>query len=271
MKKILLRTALVLAIASALTAVIFIGKSSDSNHTDAPTTAESASATDSLTAQAVTVTTTAPTTADVPSAHTAASTTAAKTTAPPPTEKSEPVTSAATTEAKKTTTTAPSTTKAETAKLISAQIAEEIALSHAGFKASEVYDKEVELDRKNGKQVYEVSFEKDRTEYDYIIDAKGGVILSSKKDIRSATASAWDTKPTENNPDNKISREEALDIALRHAGFSASDVRKKEVEAGREKGIWVYDVSFEKDNIEYEYVINSQSGEIIRSEIDRNQ
>lgn len=50
--------------------------------------------------------------------------------------------------------------KQAVANKISATEAEHIALKKAGFSASEVYDKEVELDYENGVLVYEVSFEK---------------------------------------------------------------------------------------------------------------
>ena len=58
--------------------------------------------------------------------------------------------------------------------------AEAIALNKAGFAASEVYDKETELDFEKGAWVYEVSFEKDRIDYEYVIDAVSGEILYSE-------------------------------------------------------------------------------------------
>ena len=58
-----------------------------------------------------------------------------------------------------------------------------IALNHAGLKADKVYDLEIELDRDNGKETYEIEFKSGRTEYKYDIDAKTGKILKSHKEI----------------------------------------------------------------------------------------
>jgi len=158
---------------------------------------------------------------------------------------------------------------------ISAAEAEAIALKKAGFSASEVYDKEVELDNEKGVWVYEVSFDKDRTDYDYVIDAVSGEILHSKVEPDNKN----NTKPTDkaenssavSNPKNeaeKISAAEAEAIALKKAGFSASEVYDKEVELDNERGVWVYEVSFNKGRTDYDYVIDAVSGEILRADSD---
>ena len=77
-------------------------------------------------------------------------------------------------------------------------------------------------------------------------------------------------KQTKTASEKKISAEEALKIALKHANLSSSPVREKEVELDREKGLLVYEVSFEKGNMEYEYIINPQSGKIIHSKVSRD-
>lgn len=55
--------------------------------------------------------------------------------------------------------------------------AKSIALGHAGVSASSVRDLDVDLDRENGRMVYEVEFEHNGLEYDYEIDAYTGEIL----------------------------------------------------------------------------------------------
>lgn len=65
---------------------------------------------------------------------------------------------------------------------IGASKAKSIALAHAGLSAAEVRSMEVELDRENGKMVYEVEFDYGKVEYDYCIDALSGAILKYDTD-----------------------------------------------------------------------------------------
>ena len=67
---------------------------------------------------------------------------------------------------------------------------------------------------------------------------------------------------------NTITKEQARDIALRHANVTADDVRFLKSEIDHENGKWVYEVSFRIGNIEYEYDILADSGKIVKSEKD---
>lgn len=73
----------------------------------------------------------------------------------------------------------PSETSGE---LIDSSKAKSIALSHAGVSASEARDLSCEQDKEDGKTVYEVDFKADGYEYDYVIDAYTGKILSREKE-----------------------------------------------------------------------------------------
>lgn len=53
------------------------------------------------------------------------------------------------------------------------------ALVHAGLSTAQVYDIDTEFEKDKYSAWYEVEFESDGTEYDYIIDAVNGSILSS--------------------------------------------------------------------------------------------
>ena len=77
-------------------------------------------------------------------------------------------------------TTEPSTTEAVT--LLTAAEAERLALEHAGLTVSQVRKLESELDTERGKLLWEVEFEADNWEYDYVIDAATGQILHWEKD-----------------------------------------------------------------------------------------
>lgn len=65
---------------------------------------------------------------------------------------------------------------------ISAKEAVAAALRHAGLKEEQVTDVDVDLDRDNGRLIYEVDFNSGNTEYDYDVDADNGTIISADKD-----------------------------------------------------------------------------------------
>ncbi|MBQ3888891.1 MAG: PepSY domain-containing protein [Clostridia bacterium] len=67
-------------------------------------------------------------------------------------------------------------------ELIGSSKAKSIALSHAGVSASEARDLSCEQDKEDGKTVYEVDFKAGGYEYDYVIDAYTGKILSREKE-----------------------------------------------------------------------------------------
>ncbi len=64
---------------------------------------------------------------------------------------------------------------------ITAKEATEAALKHAKLQESQVSDIDVDLDRDNGKLIYEVDFNSGNTEYDYDIDAETGAVISADK------------------------------------------------------------------------------------------
>ena len=69
-----------------------------------------------------------------------------------------------------------------TAERKTADEAKAIAFAHAGVTADLVYDLELDLDRDNGKEVYEIEFKSEKIEFAYEIDAKSGEILKSQKE-----------------------------------------------------------------------------------------
>ncbi len=64
---------------------------------------------------------------------------------------------------------------------ITANDAKEAALRHAGLSESQISDVDIDLDRDNGKLIYEVDFNSGNTEYDYDIDAETGEVISADK------------------------------------------------------------------------------------------
>ena len=98
-------------------------------------------------------------------------------------EQNEPAPETTSTAAESTGTSANAITEQQApSEVITPSEAKSIALKDAGFDTADVWDKEVELDYENGKWIYEVSFEKNGTDYEYIIDALTGEVLHSEVD-----------------------------------------------------------------------------------------
>ena len=66
----------------------------------------------------------------------------------------------------------------------------------------------------------------------------------------------------------EITAEKAKEIALRHAGLQANEVKRLKVERDRDDGIVKYDVEFEKGRVEYDYEIHAATGKILKTEKD---
>lgn len=61
-----------------------------------------------------------------------------------------------------------------------------------------------------------------------------------------------------------ISVDDAKAAAYAHAGVSASDVTFAKTDFDSEHGVMVYEVEFYANNVEYEYDINAQTGEVVK-------
>lgn len=59
------------------------------------------------------------------------------------------------------------------------------------------------------------------------------------------------------------SKSDATDIALAHAGYTAEEVQGLHAEYDNDDGISKYEVRFFFENIEYEYDIDAESGDIL--------
>lgn len=142
-----------------------------------------------------------------------------------------------------------------------------IALADAGV--NEVRFVEISLDREAQKLVYEVDFESGEFEYDYDIDAATGEILWKiseldeehfvKKDFREAAPDA---------PASELTDAQVKELALNEAGISASDISFLKIERDIDDGIKEIEVDFIHNNKEYSYKFNSETGELLESEIE---
>lgn len=150
--------------------------------------------------------------------------------------------------------------------------AKKIAFNDAGVSSSKVTNLEVELDADDGRLVYEVDFKSNGTEYEYEINAKTGKIIDkdTEKDDDYVTNNNSSSTTTQNNNNSYIGKTKAKQIAFSNAGVASSKVKDLEVELDKENGIYVYEVSFEANNTEYDYKINAKTGKIINKEIEKN-
>lgn len=64
---------------------------------------------------------------------------------------------------------------------ITPQDAKQAALRHAKLDEGQIRDVDIDLDRDNGRLIYEVDFNSGNTEYDYDIDAETGAVISADK------------------------------------------------------------------------------------------
>lgn len=64
---------------------------------------------------------------------------------------------------------------------ITAKDAKAAALKHAGIDEAQASDIDIDLDRDNGRLIYEVDFNSGGMEYDYDIDAETGAVISADK------------------------------------------------------------------------------------------
>ena len=146
-----------------------------------------------------------------------------------------------------------------------------IALEHAGVTLDQLSWYEICLDFDDGIWVYEVEFAVGNTEYEYEINAITGEIIKFETELDDDPEGAPGTprpsaQPTQQPGSEFLSEDEIKAIVFNHAGVNANDVREFEIELDDEHGIWVYEVEFKAGNIEYDYVVNAVTGEIIKSE-----
>lgn len=165
----------------------------------------------------------------------------------------------------------PADTTPQTTARITADEAIAIALKDAKLKKDQVRDLDVELDRDDGALHYDVDFEKDGKDYDYKIDATSGDVLHKEVPRAPAAAdSASSSSSSSSSSKKQLTKTEARDVALKHAGLSVSQVRELDVELDRDDGKLHYDVDFEANGYDYDYEIDAATGKILKSEKERD-
>lgn len=115
---------------------------------------------------------------------------------------------------------------------------------------------------------YEVELHAAWGEFEYLVDAYTGKVLSGQKDLLTAASTPSETmKPTApSEAAQNIGHAKAKSIALNHAGVSENEAYDMEIELDDEDGTLVYEVEFKSGGMEYSYEINATSGAILKHE-----
>ena len=64
-------------------------------------------------------------------------------------------------------------------------------------------------------------------------------------------------------PDPELTEDQALAIALEHAGLTEEQVTYLNAHLDRDDGRWVYEIEFREGRTEYEYAVNASNGKIV--------
>ncbi len=124
---------------------------------------------------------------------------------------------------------------------------------HAGIAAEDMRDMDHEFKIKDGKAVYEVEFEVNKRDYDYIVDAlTGDILYATVPAVNNSTATA------------------AEELALADANVNRSNAKALETHIEYRNGeINAYLIEFEvRGDLEYEYRVNAEATEILNRKID---
>ena len=146
------------------------------------------------------------------------------------------------------------------------------AEQYAGTTALDSVTVEVDSELDESPAHYEVELHTAWGEFEYLVDAYTGKVISGQKDLLTTASTPNETtKPSDQKPDpsgtaQDIGYAKAKSIALNHAGVSENEAYDMDIELDNEDGILVYEVEFKSGNMEYDYEINAATGAILKHE-----
>ena len=141
------------------------------------------------------------------------------------------------------------------------------AEQYAGTTALDSVTAEVDSELDESPAHYEVELHTAWGEFEYLVDAYTGKVLSGQKDLLAAASTPNATaKPSAPSGGADIGYAKAKSIALNHAGVSENQTYDMEIELDDEDGTLVYEIEFKSGNMEYDYEINAASGAILKHE-----
>lgn len=171
--------------------------------------------------------------------------------------------------------------------LISKSEAKAIALQDSGLKESDVSALHAELDFDDGRFQYEIDFYRDGTEYEYVIQARDGGIISrdieggrnnsSQNSPSDPSGVEYDNTPsseqsiqssTDANGQKQVSLDKAKAAALADAKLSEANVTFTKTKLDNDGGIKIYDIEFYTDDTKYDYEINASDGTVHEKDVE---
>ena len=170
---------------------------------------------------------------------------------------------------------------------ISQEEATTIALEHAGVAKEDAVSLSVQQEYEDGRDIFEVKFSTQDTEYSYDVAQKDGEIINYNYDStgtppagasEGSSASGTEVQAVQEEIDkaqqdqsaaesqakaveDAIDQATAENIALEHAGVTECYMHR--VELDTEDGREVYEIEFFSGNTEYDYTVARDTGEIL--------
>ncbi len=138
--------------------------------------------------------------------------------------------------------------------------AKQIALSKINKKQDEITFTKVQIDRENGKTVYDIYIQDNMKKYEMSIDVETKEIIAYKENNKNSN-------PIENK--KYIGIEKAKEIVLNHAKLTNNQANFNKIELDVDYNIATYEIEFYYNYYEYDYEINALTGEIIKYEKER--
>lgn len=175
---------------------------------------------------------------------------------------------------------------------ISQEEAAAIALDHAGVSQEDTVSLSVQQEYEDGRDIFEVKFSTQDTEYSYDVAQKDGEIINynygktgaalsgddgssqtgdgqavqeeidqTQSDIQQAQQDQSAAQSQALAVEDAVDEDTAVSIAMEHAGVTECSIHR--VELDTEDGRQVYEVEFFAGNTEYDYTIDRETGEIL--------
>jgi len=150
---------------------------------------------------------------------------------------------------------------------VSMEKAKSIALEHADVKAADATITKAQQKYDDGVLKYKIEFNAGGWEYEYTIHAGTGHILKHKKE-QTEKHREHQTTNSPHSAASDISLEKAKEIALKHAGLTAAQVKFTKAKLDYDDGVAEYEIEFKCNGWEYEYTIHAGTGVVLEWEKD---
>lgn len=159
---------------------------------------------------------------------------------------------------------------------VGAEAAQAAALAHAELDEKDAQKLSVRKELDDGYLEYEVRWLTETHEYEYVIDGAAGTVWQWEKTVLPEARTAPDGGADPAAGD--VGAEAARDAALTHAGLTLDQVTRMHVEwetcddyfdhhhDGHHPDHNVYEISFRQGGYEYEYVVDSATGQVLEHE-----